>query len=255
METAVRIAQYYILGRLRQVTFFSLAECNAAITGIVADMNGRLMRRLGLSRRQLFETVERPAMRSLPETDYEFAEWRLARVGIDYHVEVAGLFYSVPHGLIREQVETRLTERTVEVFHRGQRVAAHQRRYGGPRHGTVPDHMPSAHRRYAEWNPERFQHQARAIGPSTEALILAVLAQRPHPEQGFRTCLGILRLLRGIDAARAEAVCARAIEIGALNYKSVASILEFRLESRTAPRPADSAPILHANIRASRYYH
>ena len=255
VETAVRIAQYYILGRLRQVTFFSLAECNAAITAIVADMNGRLMRRLGLSRRQLFETVERPAMQSLPETDYEFAEWRLARVGIDYHVEVAGFFYSVPHGLIREQVETRLTERTVEVFHRGQRVAAHQRRYGGPQHGTVPDHMPSAHRRYAEWNPERFQHQARAIGPSTEALILAVLAQRPHPEQGFRTCLGILRLLRGIDAARAEAVCARAIEIGALNYKSVASILELRLESRTAPRPADSAPILHANIRGSRYYH
>jgi transposase len=255
VETAVRIAQYYILGRLRQVTFFSLAECNAAITAIVADMNGRLMRRLGLSRRQLFETVERPTMRSLPETDYEFAEWRLARVGIDYHVEVAGFFYSVPHGLIREQVETRLTERTVEVFHRGQRVAAHQRRYGGPQHGTVPDHMPSAHRRYAEWNPERFQHQARAIGPSTEALILAVLAQRPHPEQGFRTCLGILRLLRGIDAARAEAVCARAIEIGALNYKSVASILELRLESRTAPRPADSAPILHANIRGSRYYH
>jgi transposase len=115
--------------------------------------------------------------------------------------------------------------------------------------------MPSAHRRYAEWNPERFQRQAQAIGPNTEALVLAVLTQRPHPEQGFRTCLGILRLFRGVDAARAEAVCARAIEIGALNYKSVASILEHRLETRTAPRAADSAPILHSNIRGSRYYH
>lgn len=255
VEVGVRIAQYYILGRLRHLTFFSLAECNAAIRHILEQLNGRPMRRLGLSRRQLFDTVERPAMRPLPATDHEFADWRLARVGIDYHVEVAGFFYSVPHRLIREPVETRLTERTVEVFHRGQRVAAHQRRYHGPQHGTVPDHMPSAHRRYAAWNPERFQRQARAIGPNTEALVRAVLAQRPHPEQGFRTCLGILRLFRGVEAARAEAVCARAIEIGALTYKSVASILAHRLDSRTAPHATDSAPILHANIRGSRYYH
>jgi transposase len=213
------------------------------------------MRRLGVSRRELFETVERPAMQPLPATEHEYAEWTLARVGIDYHVEVAGFFYSVPYSLIRQQVETRLTERTVEVFHRGQRVAAHARRYGGPRHGTLPDHMPSAHRLYAEWNPERFQSQARAIGPNTEALIIAVLARRPHPEQGFRTCLGILRLYRGIDAVRAEAISVRAVEIGALNYQSVASILEHRLETRTATRTADSAPILHANIRGSRYYH
>ena len=255
VETAVRIAQFYILGRLRHLTFFSLAECNVAIAAVIADMNARPMRRLGISRHQLFEAIEKPVMRPLPDNDYEFAEWRLARVGIDYHVEVAGFFYSVPHALIREQVETRLTVRTVEVFHRGQRVAAHQRRYGGPRHGTLPDHMPSAHRRYAAWNPERFRRQARAIGPNTEALVLAVLTQRPHPEQGFRTCLGILRLFRGVDAARAEAVCARAIEIGALTYKSVASILEHRLETRTVPRAADGAPILHSNIRGSRYYH
>src|SRR3954449_692611 len=193
-EAGVRIAQFYILGRLRHLKFFSLAECNAAITEILVQLNGRPMRRLGVSRRELFDTVERPAMRPLPEADHEFAEWALARVGIDYHVEVAGFYYSVPHALIREQVETRLTPRTVEVFHRGQRVAAHQRRYGGPRHGTLPGHMPSAHRLYAEWSPERFERQARSVGPNTEALIVAVLAQRPHPEQGFRTCLGILRL-------------------------------------------------------------
>ncbi len=115
--------------------------------------------------------------------------------------------------------------------------------------------MPSAHRRYAEWTPERFQRQAREIGPNTEALIIAVLARRPHPEQGFRTCLGMLRLFRGIDAARAEAISARAVEIGALTYDSVASILKHRLDQAAPPQAADGAPLLHANIRGSRYYH
>jgi transposase len=122
-------------------------------------------------------------------------------------------FYSVPHTLIRAEVDVRVTARTVEVFHRGQRVAAHERRYGDHRHGTDPDHMPSSHRRYAEWTPDRFRRWARTIGPNTEALINAILTHRPHPEQGFRTCLGILRLYRGIEPARAEAVSSRAFEI------------------------------------------
>ena len=199
VEAGVRFAQSYVVGRLRNVTFFSLAECNAAIASAVERMNGREMRRLGTSRRELFEAVERPAMQALPPEDHEYAEWRLARVGLDDHVEVLGFFYSVPHALVREQVDTRATARTVEVFHRGKRVAAHARRYDGPRHGTQPEHMPSARRRHAEWTPERLQRQARAIGPHTEALILAVLARRPHPEQGFRTGLGVLRLFRGLD--------------------------------------------------------
>jgi transposase len=255
VEAGVRFAQAYILGRLRNITFFSLAECNAAIAAALERMNGREMRRLGVSRRQIFDTIERPAMQSLPEQDYEYAEWHLARVGIDYHVEVAGFFYSVPHSLIREQVDTRATVRTIEVFHRGRRVAAHARRYGGQRHGTLPEHMPSAHRRYAEWTPERFQRQARDIGPNTEGLILAVLARRPHPEQGFRTCLGVLRLFRGIEAARAEAVSRRAIEIGGLSYASVASILKHRLDQQASPQAADGTPLLHDNIRGSGYFH
>ena len=124
------------------MTFFSLAECQAAIGVALERMNGREMRRLGVSRRQLFETIERPVMQDLPEQDYEYAEWHFARVGIDYHVEVAGFLYSVPHTLIREQVDTRATTRTIEIFHRGNRVASHARRYGGPRHGTLPDHIP-----------------------------------------------------------------------------------------------------------------
>jgi transposase len=255
VEAGVRFAQSYILGRLRNVTFFSLAECNAAIGAALERMNGREMRRLGVSRRQLFETIERPVMQPLPEQDYEYAEWRLARVGIDYHVEIEDFFYSVPHALIREQVDTRTTTRTIEIFHRGKRVASHARRYGGQRHGTLPEHMPSAHRRYAEWSPERFARQAREIGPNTEALILAVLARRPHPEQGFRTCLGVLRLFRGIEAARAETVSSRAVEIGVLTYASVASILKHRLDRSASPQAADGTPLLHDNIRGPGYFH
>ncbi len=255
VEAGVRFAQSYIVGRLRNAVFFSLAECNAAIAVALERMNGREMRRLGTSRRTLFEAVERPAMQALPPEDHEYAEWRLARVGLDYHVEVLGFFYSVPHALIREQVDTRATAGTVEVFHRGKRVAAHARRYDGPRHGTQPEHMPSAHRRYAEWTPERLQRQARAIGPNTEALILAVLARRPHPEQGFRTGLGVLRLFRGLDPARAEAVSLRAVEIGALSCASVASILKHRLDKPASLPAADGTPLLHDNIRGPRYYH
>lgn len=210
----MRLAQTYILGRLRRQTFFSLAEANAAIAGVLDRLNSHVMRRLGVSRRHLLETVERPALGDLPEAAYEFAEWRLARVSPDYHVEVAGYFYSVPHGLIREQVDIRATARTVEVFHRGRRVAVHQRRYGGRRHGTDPDHMPSAHRRYAEWTPERFRRWGRSIGPSTEGLVLAILANRPHPEQGFRTCLGVLRLFKDFGPRQAETISAQAVASG-----------------------------------------
>src|SRR3954447_13798205 len=254
VEAGVRFAQTYILGRLRRQTFFSLAECNAAIATAVECINAHRMRRLGVSRRELFESVERPALRPLPAEDYEYAEWRLARVNLDYHVEAAGFLYSVPHALIREQVDVRLTSRTVEVFHRGQRIAAHQRRFGGRRHGTDPDHMPRSHRRYAEWTPERFQRWARAIGPHTEGLILAVLASRPHPEQGLRTCLGVLRLYRGLDPTRAEAVSARAVAIGALTSTSIASILAHNLD-RAPPQPEGAPVIDHPNVRGSRYFH
>jgi transposase len=255
VEAGVRFAQSYILGRLRHQSFFSLAECNTAIASCLDRMNAHVMRRLGVSRRDLFESIERSALRALPAQEYEYAEWRLARVGLDYHVEVKDFFYSVPHTLIRAEVDIRVTARTVEVFHRGLRVAAHQRRYGGRQHGTDPDHMPSSHRRYAEWTPDRFQRWARTIGPNTEALVIAVLTHRPHPEQGFRTCLGILRLYRGIEPARAEAVSARALEIGAMNYRSVASILANNLD-RVAARESHDEPTLfdHPNVRGPRYF-
>jgi transposase len=260
VEAGVRFAQTYVLGRLRNQTFFSLAEANAAIKIVLERMNTKVMRKIGVSRCELFENIDRPALRPLPSLDWDYAEWRLARVGFDYHVEVDGFYYSVPHGLIRSEVEVRIAERTIEIFHRGQRIGSHQRRYGGPRHGTDPDHMPSAHRRYAEWSPERFRRWANSIGPNTEGLVTAVLANRPHPEQGFRSCLGILRLYRGIETARAESVSARALDIGALNYRSVASILANNLD-KTAPRKPETKKhqtedlFDHPNIRGSRYFH
>jgi transposase len=254
VEAGVRFAQSYILGRLRRQTFFSLAEANQAITGALDRMNDYVMRRLNASRRQLFESLDRPALAPLPETDHEFAEWRFARVSLDYHVEVEGFLYSVPHRLIREQVDTRATTRMIEIFHRGQRVAVHQRRYGGRRHGTDPDHMPSAHRRYAEWTPDRFRSWGASIGPETEALVIAILANRPHPEQGFRTCLGVLRLFKNIDPSRAENVASRAVAINALTCKSIASIIANRLD-RSPAASEQQATISHANLRGPGYFH
>ena len=253
VEAGVRFAQTYILGRLRRLTFFSLAEANTAIAAALERINAHIMRRLGVSRRQLFETVEMPVLASLPDVDYQFAEWRVARVSLDYHVEIDGFFYSVPHGLIREQVDVRATTRTIELFHRGTRVAAHQRRYGGRWHGTDPDHMPSAHRRYAEWTPERFRRWGRSIGQNTEGLVLAILANRPHPEQGFRTCLGVLRLFKDLDPERAELIAARAIAVRALTYKSIASIIANKLD-RSA-RATDDAVVDHPNLRGPGYFH
>jgi transposase len=255
VEAGVRFAQTYILGRLRHQTFFSLSEANNAIGLVLDRVNRHVMRRLGLCRSDLFASIERSALRPLPADEYEFAEWRLARVGLDYHVEIEGFYYSVPHALIRAQVDVRITSRTVEVLHRAKRVAAHSRRYGSSRrHGTDPEHMPSSHRRYAEWTPGRFQRWARSIGPSTEGLVIAVLANRPHPEQGFRTCLGVLRLFRGLDPARAESVSARAVAIGALTYKSIASILENNLD-RASSSPENATVIDHPNVRGPGYFH
>ncbi|MBS3025623.1 IS21 family transposase [Acidiphilium multivorum] len=255
VESGVRFAQTYILGRLRRQTFFSLAEANQAIAGMVDRINDYVMRRIGVSRRHLFETIERPALAALPASDYEFAEWGLARVALDYHVEVCGFFYSVPHELIRQQVNTRATERGIEIFHHGKRIAVHQRRYGGRKHGTDIEHMPSAHRRYAEWTPERFRRWGASIGPHTEGLITAILASRPHPEQGFRTCLGILRLFKDLEPARAEAVADRAVAIGAFTYKSLASIVANKLDRSTAAAGEPQAVITHGNLRGSGYFH
>jgi transposase len=257
VEACVLIVERWLIGRLRNRVFYSLAELNAAIGQLLLRLNEeRPIRRLGRTRRQLLEELDRPALKPLPIEPYVFAEWRLRRVGIDYHVDVDNHFYSVPHSFARAQVEVRLTTRTVEVFARGERIAAHLRSSGNHKHTTVPDHMPSSHRRYADWTIDRIRRDAASIGPATTALCELILERRPHPEQGFRACIGILRLVRPFGVERLEAAAARAIDIGALSYGSVRSILDHKLDRQAAhQRPADGTPIVHTNIRGARYYH
>jgi transposase len=257
VEVAVLVVERWILARLRNRRFFSLAELNEAIAELVADLNARPMRRLGVSRRDLFLELDRPALKPLPETAYEYAEWRLRRVSLDYHVDVDGHYYSVPYRLIRSQVEARLTARTVELFHKGERVAVHLRGAGRGRHTTLTEHMPSSHRRHAEWTIERIESTAARIGPSTAKLTTIILTSRPHPEQGYRACLGILRLERQYGAKRLEAACDRGLDIGARSYGSIQSILKNGLDRRARGPNPQSELVLpdHPNLRGSRYYH
>jgi transposase len=215
------------------------------------------MRKLGVSRRQLFEQLDRPALAALPAEPFVYAEWRIRRVALDYHVDIDGHYYSVPHRLLREQVEARVTARTVELFHKGERVAVHVRGGARGRHTTLPEHMPQAHRRHAAWTIERIHREAAAVGAATATLAAVILESRPHPEQGFRACLGILRLVRSHGADRVEAACARGLEIGARSYGSVQSILQHGLDRRPAAaqaRPGE-LPLLHPNVRGAGYYH
>ena len=251
------IVERWLLGRLRRRIFHRLADVDTALGELMVQLNDRQpLRRLGVTRRQLLEEVDRPALKALPGGAYEYSEWRGCRVGVDYHVDIDRHYYSVPYRFARAEVDARLTARGVEIFHKGERIAVHLRASGNRKHTTVPEHMPSSHRRYAGWTVERIREDARKIGKATAALCEQILESRPHPEQGYRACLGIVRLAGSYGATRVEAAAEHAIEIGARTYGSVKSILDAKLDRRPAPRrPADAAPIRHPNIRGPRYYH
>jgi transposase len=256
VEACVLIVERWLLGRLRHRQFFGLAELNAAIGEMLTALNDhRTIRRLGVTRRQLMEEIDRPALKPLPVEPYVLAEWRLRRVGLDYHVDVEGHFYSVPHRFARQQVDARLTSRTVEIFLKGERIAVHARNSGNGKHTTVADHMPSSHRRFADWNIERIRREASAIGPAMTTLCEVILEHRPHPEQGFRACMGILRLVKSFGADRVEAAASRALDIGAKTYGSVKSILDNNLDRQSVAPRADGKAVQHPNIRGARYYH
>ena len=252
VEVGVQVVQRWILARLRNRRFFSLAELNQAIRELVANLNERPMRGWGTTRRALFEQLDRPALLALPPAPYEYAAWKRCRVNLDYHVEIDKHFYSVPFRLLREEVEARITTRTVEIFHRGKLVATHLRSLRPHRPTTTPEHMPSSHRRYRDWTHERILREAAAVGDDTAALVGIILRSRPHPEQGFRSCIGILRLVARYDAERLDAACSRALALGTRSYSSVAAILKNRQDAK----PAAAQPgLLHENIRGPDYYH
>ena len=255
VEVGVQVVTRWIVAKLRNRRFFSLAELNVAIGELISALNDRPTRHLGASRRSLFEELERSALKKLPAVPYTFAAWKQRKVGLDYHGEVAKHYYSVPCTLLQETVWARITARTVEVFHRGKRVAAHVRSSSNRRHTTNPEHMPSSHRRYADWTPERIRRKAGEIGRNTAALIAIILRERRHPEQGFRACTGIVRLADSYGRERLEAACGRALEIGARSYTSVSSILKNNLDRRRPAMATDGPAIPHPNIRGPSYFH
>jgi transposase len=259
VEVGVQVVQRWILARLRKRRFFSLAELNTAIRGLLTELNDRVTRHLGASRRALFEQLDKPALKPLPATPYEYADWIERRVGLDYHVEVEKHYYSVPHQLLKKALWVRVAARTVEIFHEGHRVASHVRNSGNRRHTTVAAHMPASHRRYAGITPGEIRRSAERVGPNTAALVDLILRTKTHPEQGFRACLGIVRLARPHGCEAVEAACQRAAEIGGLSYTSVKSILQNNLHRRwpqsAAQSPAEGPAISHPNIRGARYFH
>jgi transposase len=247
VEVAVQIAQRWILARLRNERHFSL---------------DRMMRRYGESRRQLFERLDRPALKGLPAMRFVFAEWKNAGVNIDYHVAVEHHCYSVPFQIANEhgvRVDVRYTSTTVEIFQRGQRVASHARSYARGGYTTTAEHMPKAHRDHAEWTPTRMINWAGTVGPKTAELVTAILEERRHPEQGYRACLGILRLERRYSGPRLEAACARAVVVRARSVDSVDSILRKGLDRMPLPvvvvDPPPTRPnLIHENVRGRNYY-
>jgi transposase len=252
------VAQRWILARLRHERFFSLAALNARIAELLEQLNAKVMRVYRASRRELFTQLDHPALRPLPAEPFVFGEWIIdARVNIDYHLDVHGHYYSVPYQLLHELVDARRTATTVEIFHRGQRVAAHVRDDRRGYHTTDPAHMPKAHREHLEWSPSRLIDWARTIGPQTAALVEAILADRPHPEQGYRSCLGILRLAKGYGVDRLEAACARAGAARARSYRHVDAILKHGLDRLPLAGEAHAQLTLvpaHEHVRGPEYY-
>lgn len=255
VENAVQGVERRILAPLRNRTFFSLVELNQALHERLSEYNDRPFQKLPGSRRSLFETLDKPALKPLPPARYEFAEWKNALVHIDYHVEVEGHDYSVPYPLVRQKVEIRLSATTVECFHNGKRVASHPRSFLKGRHTTLGEHMPKSHREYLEWTPARLVRWAAKSGEATAGVVGAILESRPHPLQGYRSCLGVMRLGKQYGAERLEAACRRALAIGAASYRSVASILKQGLDRRPLPEAPSPRPALtHLNVRGAHYY-
>jgi len=256
VEAAVQVAERWILAALRHWTFFSFAEMNEAIWGLLEGINNRTMKHLGASRRQLYERLDRPALRALPPNRYEMAEWKQCTVNIDYHVVFDHNYYSVPHQLMGEHIEARATINVVEIFFRSRRLSSHRRLRGRGQYSTLLEHMPASHRAHAEWTPSRLIGWAEKTGPATGRVVAEILRTRPHPEQGYRSCLGIMRLSERHGAARVEAACGRAERLRAASYKTVKNILGAGLDALPFEQPAEATANLpaHDNIRGAGYY-
>ena len=263
VEVGVQIVERWILAKLRHRRFFSLTELNQAIRLLLTELNHRPMQKKDGSRQEWFERLDKPALKALPAEHYEIASFKYCKVNIDYHVDIEGHYYSVPHNLVRQQLEARITCATVELLFRGNRVACHAKSSQRGAHTTIAEHMPAAHRAHLEWSPQRLLDWGRDIGPNTHRIVDYQLTSKPHPEMGYRACLGLLSLARAHGKQRLEAACARAVAIGALNRRSVINILKAGLDNKPLPSnpaelqtaQADWITPPHDNVRGPSYYH
>jgi transposase len=256
-ESGVQIVEREVLAPLRNLTFFSLTELNRAIWGKLQEVNRRKFQKLDVSRYDLYLELDKPALKPLPATRYQYAEFLKARVNIDYHIEVLGHYYSVPYELKGQQLDVRLSVRTVEALANGRRVAAHLRDDRKGQHTTEPSHMPRAHREYLEWTPSRIIHWAGTIGPHCAQVVQQIIDSRPHPEQGYRAALGIIRLAKGYAAVRVDGACHRALALDVCRYQSIKSMLKSGMDQAPLPvqSPAESScRAHHQNVRGSAYY-
>lgn len=253
VESGVLQAQRRILAPLRNMTFFGVAELNEAVIGETKKLNERPMTGLGKSRYDLFLELDKPALKPLPEERYVMSQWKKAKVHIDYHVDVARTYYSVPYTLIGREVDISYTSSRIEIYHKGKRVASHLRIAKPGTHVTDPLHMPHDHRQYREWTPARIASWGAKIGPHTRTLMEEIMERKDHPEHGFRNCLGLIRLAKLYAPERVEQACRRALEIAAYNYRSVKSLLERGLETMS-PEVKEKVIPLHVNVRGKDYY-
>jgi transposase len=254
-EVGVQVVQRWIVAALRKRKFFSLAEVNQAIAELLVRVNQRPFRKRAGSRATLFAQLDRPALKPLPATRYQFGEWKTARVNIDYHIEVERHFYSVPYALVHQEVDVHLTGETVEILHRGARVASHVRSREEAKASTVDEHRPKSHQKYLGRTPSRLIEDAQQTGPCTGQLVEAILAAKRHPEQGFRSCLGILRLAKTYPAERMEAAARRCLRARAYNSASMDSILKNQLDRLPIPGdPPAQGAVDHDNIRGADYF-
>lgn len=255
-EVGVQIVERWIMARIRKETFFSLKQLNQRISELVTWMNLKVMKQYDESRTSLFQRIDRPALKSLPDCAYQYTYIKNVRVNIDYHVEIEKHYYSVPYSLVKKQLEAKITGQLVTLKHEGNTVATHARSYQAGRHSTQDAHMPKAHQKQ-QWSAQRFEHWAKSIGPNTLMLVQENLASRRHPEQAFRSCLGLLNLSSKYSNKRLEKACQRALHTGAKRLKNITNMLKKGLDKTAMPeqQPDLLSSIEHQNIRGNGYYH
>lgn len=255
VESGVLVVTRWILAALRNRQFFSLGELNSAIKELLIRLNTRPFKKLQGSRQSLFETLDKPALIPLPSERYQYAEWKKATVNIDYHIEVDRHYYSVPYQLVRSRVDVRITADVVEVFFKSKQIALHPRSRHKGSYTTDNAHRPASHQKYLQWTPSRIISWAGSIGSNTAALVDHILMSKPHPEQGYRSCLGILRLGKKYGNERLEDASKRAVAIKAYSYRSMKSILENGLDKLPLHEHQEVLPVIkHENIRGMSYY-